>query len=132
MAAVDGTWHERWVISDCWMPPVGEEAVPGHEAVCVTNVASTDVDVQFTALFEGASERTGRSVVVPARTSVHFLLEDAERIGGLSLPRETPYGLELLASGSVVVQYTRVDTRCGGLTLMTTLAWREEVGDVRH
>ncbi len=113
----------KWVIPDCWMPPKGSAEVRGHEAVCITNTGLDLCKVRFTVFYETATEESGSIIECAARSSLHILLDDETSNGGLKIPRETPYSLEVMSSKPVVVQYTRVDTRLGGLALMTSLGW---------
>lgn len=114
---------KKWIIPDCWMPPTGVAEVQGHEAVCVTNTGLQTCQFYLTVFYESVVEESSSVIECAPRSSLHILLDDKSRNGGLMIPRETPYSLEVRASLPVVIQYTRVDTRLGGLALMTSLGW---------
>lgn len=113
---------QRWIVPDGWMPPPGEGAVPGHEAVCLVNLGQVDADVTLTVLFEDAEPLVISGFRCAAMRTRHIRLDVAEEMNGRRLPTETPYALVVDASAPVYAQHTRVDTRAPALSLMTAMA----------
>lgn len=111
----------QWLIPDGWMPPPGDGAVKGHEAICILNLTDSPAELSLTFYFEDKEPETVRGLACGARRTRHFRLDFAHEIGDYVLPPETPYALVVESDQPVTVQHTRVDTR-GDLALMTTLA----------
>jgi len=103
--------------------PAGGQGIESHEAVCVLNTGDRDAHLVLTAYFRDREPLVGEAVVVGARRNVHLRLDRPEEIGGLRIPPETPYGLVVTSDRPVVVQHSRMDTRLGGMALLTTLGY---------
>ena len=116
----------RWVIPDGWMPPHGDAAVDGHEAICILNTSARDARLVLTFYFEDAEPAQVDGLGCGARRTRHFRLDRPEELGGFTLAAELPYALVVESDVPVTVQHTRVDTRQTALALMTTMAVPEE------
>lgn len=115
---------ETWLIPDGWMPPAGSGEVAGHEAVCVLNLSDTGANLTFAFYFENRGPQKVTGLFCDAQRTRHFRLDFPEELQGFVLEAETPYALEVSSDQPVTVQHTRVDTRGGGIALMTTMAVR--------
>lgn len=112
----------RWAVPDGWMPSGGTGGVSGHEAVCVLNLRDADAHLRLTLFFEDRPEIVIDGLRCTARRTRHIRMDRPEELNGAEVPFETPYALLVESDQPVVVQHTRVDTRLGGLALMTTMA----------
>ncbi|WP_371878665.1 sensory rhodopsin transducer [Conexibacter sp. S30A1] len=112
----------RWIIPDGWMPTGSSAGIDAHEAVCVVNLATHDAQLTFTFLFEDREPDVVDGLICGARRSRHFRLDWPHELGGYRLAAETPYSLLVESDSPISVQHTRVDTRAGGIALMTTMA----------
>lgn len=111
-----------WAIPDGWMPSGATGDVSGHEAVCVLNLRGADAQLRLTLFFEDRPEIVIDGLRCAARRTRHFRLDRPDELNGAEVPFETPYALLVESDRPVVVQHTRVDTRLGGLALMTAMA----------
>jgi hypothetical protein len=119
-----GIGHRRWVIADGYIPPASTGPAPdltSHEAVCVLNTGDSEVSVTLTLYFtDRGPAGPYRLRVGPQRTN-HIrmnLLHDPEPV-----PLGTPYSCVVEASGPVVVQHTRLDSRQPANALLSTIAY---------
>src|SRR5262245_24271144 len=98
---------------------------PGHEAACLLNVGDCDARVRFTFYFEDRDPLGPIELILEARRTRHVRLDNANAIGGLELPRATPYAYAVESDVPIVVQHSRLDTSVGAYTLFTTVAYGE-------
>lgn len=117
----------RWIIPDGYLPS-GGEGLESHEAICVLNTGTEPAHILVTAYFSDHDPAQGNAVEVPSRRDVHLRLDRPAELGGLVIPPETPYGLVVTSDRPVVVQHSRMDTRLGGMALLTTLGYASSVG----
>lgn len=119
---------KRWMIPEGYIPEAGPHAetpaLRSHETACILNPNRDKAQVTLTVFFSDR-EPVGPFVfdVAPRRT-LHLRfdeLEDPEPI-----PRETDYASMIESDQPVVVQHTRLDSRLGPITLLSTLAYGED------
>jgi hypothetical protein len=111
----------RWAIPDGWMPSGEAHGIEGHEAICVLNLGERDAALMITVLFEDREPETIGGLACAAARTRHFRLDHPQELNGYEWPFETPYAAVVDSDVPVLVQHTRVDTRGGGVALMTTL-----------
>ena len=114
--------HKTWLIPDAYLPPAGDGPPFGHEAVCILNTSKRDAHLRLDLYFEHRDPMLGIELVVDAERSRHLRLDDPVSLGGLQIPRETPYSIRLTSDVPVAVQYSRLDVTQPNYSLMTTMA----------
>ena len=114
----------NWYIADAYLPSSGlGQKWEGHESVCILNAGQTDARVRMTLLFEDRDPVEGIELVVGARRCRHIGMHKPQQLGGVKVPRDVPYGIELVSDAPVVVQYSRLDVTQPNFTLMTTIPY---------
>lgn len=114
---------KKWLIPDGHIPGPGSEKILGHEAICFVNSGSMDAEVKMTVYFEDREPMRGITMEVKAERSLHVWLSKPEMLGGAVIPIETPYSILVESSENIVAQHTRVDTRLGGMALLSVIGY---------
>jgi hypothetical protein len=91
-----------------------------HETVCVLNTGPTDVDIAITVYFSDREPAGPYRETVPARRTRHIRFNDLD--DPEPVPLATDYAFVVDASGPVVVQHTRLDSRQAENALLSTMA----------
>jgi hypothetical protein len=113
-----------WYIADAYLPSSGlGESWEGHESVCILNPGRVDANVRMSLLLADRDPIEGIHLTVPARRCLHVGMHKPEQLGGVTVPRDVPYGIELIGDQPVVVQYSRLDVTQPNFTLMTTIPY---------
>lgn len=111
----------EWYIPDCYLgsKSLGESVT--HEAVCILNPFNEDTVVDLTLYFEDREPMDGFEIIIPKRRTIHIRLDKIKNKDGNLIQRDTSYGMRIVSSQQVYIQYTRVDTSQPELALMTTI-----------
>ncbi len=112
---------KKWVIPDTYTPEPTGSLIPGHEAIIFTNTGIKDAKINMTLFFEDKPPMKDIVFDVKGERSRHIRMDWFESIAGVKIPVEVPYSILIESDENVVVQYSRMDTRLGGMALMTTL-----------
>lgn len=99
-----------WIFPDAELPPVGQNEIPGHESVIITNVTSQRAHVRFTLLY------TDRDPVcftaeVEARRVRCLRSNNGEDFGGHTAREGEQYAILLESDVPIVAQYGRAEPR---------------------
>src|SRR5665647_2534106 len=62
-----------------------------------------------------------RLITIAARRDLHLRTDMPDRIGGLTIERGVPYGLEIESEADLQVQYSRLDSTQAAYALMTAM-----------
>lgn len=112
---------KMWAIAEGWIPPSGidaSRALRSHETACILNAGFDDAVIIMTAFF--ADNRPIQfEVRVDARRSKHIQFND------YPIPHGTDFSVMFESNVPIVVQHTRLDSRMGNISLMTTTAYSE-------
>jgi hypothetical protein len=99
-----------WIFPDAELPPVGENEIPGHESVIVTNVTNRTAHIQFTLIYVD-------------KEPIHFMAEvegmrvrclrsnNAVDFCGHTATEGEQYAIMLESDVPVVAQYGRAEPR---------------------
>ncbi len=116
--------QERWAIAEGYIPEWSngpEPEMTSHETVCILNTGDEDANVTLTLFFADREPAGPYRLTVAARRTLH------QRFNDLSdpepVPRGTDYACLIEADRPVVVQHTRLDSRCAENALLTTMAY---------
>ncbi|MDT0684152.1 sensory rhodopsin transducer [Roseicyclus sp. F158] len=113
-----------WVLADGYIPGESTGEPPemlSHEAICVLNTSDKAADLTLTLYFEDREPVGPYELTVEPRRTLH------QRFNDLRDPETVPTGIGyacvIEASGPVVVQQTRLDSRQAENALFSTLAY---------
>lgn len=111
-----------WIFPDAELPPVGVNAIPGHESVIITNVSQETAQVKFTLIYADKPPVSFMAEVEPMR--VRCLRSNrAEDFGPYTAVEEEQYAIMLESNVPVVAQYGRAEPRA--VTFYTTPGYCE-------
>lgn len=99
-----------WIFPDAELPPVGENEIPGHESVIITNVTDEVARIQITLIYTDKDPVSFPVEVEPMR--VRCLRTNQEKdFGPYTAVFEEQYAIMLESSVPVVAQYGRAEPR---------------------
>ena len=111
-----------WVFPDAELPPVGCNAIPGHESIIVTNVTDKIAHITFTLLYTDTEPVRFTTEVAPMR--VRCLRTNEEKDFGPYTAKEgEQYAIMLESDVPIVAQYGRAEPRA--VTFYTTPGYCE-------
>lgn len=111
-----------WIFPDAELPPVGCNAIPGHESIIVTNVTDKIAHITFTLLYTDRDPVSFTTEVAPMR--VRCLRTNEEKDFGPYTAKEgEQYAIMLESDVPVVAQYGRAEPRA--VTFYTTPGYCE-------
>lgn len=86
-----------------------EPEFTSHDRISILNTGSDDIEVQLSIFYENETPIHEHQLKLEARRVRKIRLSDL--IDPLPIPLDQPYGFVLRASGKVIVQFSRADTR---------------------
>ena len=99
-----------WIFPDAELPPVGCNAIPGHESIIVTNVTDKIAHITFTLLYTDRAPVSFTTEVAPMR--VRCLRTNEEKdFGPYTALEGEQYAIMLESDVPVVAQYGRAEPR---------------------
>ena len=99
-----------WIFPDAELPPKGENVIPGHESIIITNVTDKIADIRITLIYTDKDPVNVAVQVAPMR--VRCLRTNEEKDFGAHTARlEEQYAIMLESSVPVVAQYGRAEPR---------------------
>ena len=111
-----------WIFPDGELPPVGENPIPGHESVIITNVTPQVAHIKFTLIYTDKDPVHFTAEVQPMR--VRCLRTNEEKDFGPYTARfEEQYAIMLESDVPVVAQYGRAEPR--KVSFYTTAGYSE-------
>ncbi|CAN5752933.1 sensory rhodopsin transducer [soil metagenome] len=113
----------RWAIAEGYIPGDStgpEPEMTSHETLCFLNAGDQDAAVEITLYFTDREPVGPYRVAVPARRTLHQLLNDLS--DPEPVPRDTDYACLIESTVPIVVQHTRLDSRQSENALLTTIA----------
>lgn len=114
----------HWAIAEGYIPaddPAKSRALISHEACCILNAGEREADVEIMIFYSDRDPAGPYRFVVPARRTVHLRFNDFS--DPELIPAGTNYASTITSSEPIVVQHTRLDSRGGGIALMSTIAY---------
>ena len=113
------TW--RWFVADAYIPPSSTGSEVSHESICVLNRAAVASTFTITAYFADREPEQSGPITIAARRDLHLRTDMPDRIGGLTIERGVPYGLEIESETDLQIQYSRLDSTQAAYALMTAM-----------
>lgn len=99
-----------WVFPDAELPPVGNNVIPGHESIIITNTGDADAHIRITLLYTD-KEPVSFPAVVNARRVRCLRTNEEKDFGAFTAKFEEQYAILLESDIPVVAQYGRAEPR---------------------
>ena len=99
-----------WIFPDAELPPNGNNCIPGHESVIITNVCNEDANITVTLIYTDREPVSFRVTVGAKRVRCLRSNNSADFCGHTAVEDEQ-YAIMLESSVPVVAQYGRADPR---------------------
>lgn len=99
-----------WIFPDAELPPVGENEIPGHESVIITNVSAQTAHVKFTLLYTDRNPVSFTTEVEAMRVRC-LRSNNAGDFCGFTANEGEQYAIMLESDVPVVAQYGRAEPR---------------------
>ncbi|MBE6941004.1 MAG: hypothetical protein E7455_01775 [Ruminococcaceae bacterium] len=99
-----------WIFPDAELPPVGENPIPGHESVIITNVSDKKAVIKVTLIYTDKEPVSFTAEVEAMR--VRCLRTNQEKdFGPYTAKFEEQYAIMLESDVPIVAQYGRAEPR---------------------
>jgi len=99
-----------WIFPDAELPPVGVNAIPGHESIIITNVSDSDANITITLIYTDKNPVHTTTQVKSKR--VRCLRTNVESdFGPYSAVEGEQYAIMLESDVPIVAQYGRAEPR---------------------
>jgi hypothetical protein len=118
--------RKQWVIAEGYIPSESsykDRALVSHETACILNAGDRDAHITITIFFADREPVGPYRITVAARRTLHLRLNNLD--DPQSVPRDTDYASVYLSDEPIVVQHTRLDSRCAEVSLLSTIAYSE-------
>lgn len=99
-----------WVFPDAELPPVGENPIPGHESIIITNTGDDVANIKITLLYTD-KEPVSFTTTVNARRVRCLRTNEEKDFGAFTAKFEEQYAILLESDVPVVAQYGRAEPR---------------------
>lgn len=99
-----------WIFPDAELPPVGDNPIPGHESVIITNVCDRDAEIKVTLLYTD-KEPVSFMTYVAARRVRCLRTNKESDFGRYTAIFDEQYAIMLESNVPVVAQYGRAEPR---------------------
>lgn len=99
-----------WIFPDAELPPVGNNLIPGHESIIITNTCDQIANIRITLLFTD-KEPVSFPVTVEARRVRCLRTNEEKDFGAFTANFEEQYAIVLESDVPVVAQYGRAEPR---------------------
>ena len=99
-----------WIFPDAELPPVGENPIPGHESVIITNTGDQIANIKITLLYTDR-EPVSFETTVQARRVRCLRTNEEKDFGKYTANFDEQYAIMLESDVPVVAQYGRAEPR---------------------
>lgn len=99
-----------WIFPDAELPPVGENPIPGHESVIITNTGDQIANIKITLLYTDR-EPVSFTTTVQARRVRCLRTNEEKDFGKYTANFDEQYAIMLESDVPVVAQYGRAEPR---------------------
>ena len=105
-----GYGKKVWIFPDAELPPVGENPIPGHESIIITNVSDQVANVKFTLLYTDKDPVSFTTQVEAMRVRCLRTNKECD-FGAYTAKFDEQYAIMLESDVPVVAQYGRAEPR---------------------
>jgi len=123
---MNGIGRKQWAIAEGYIPSLSsfsDRALISHETACILNAADAEAHVNITVFFADREPVGPYRITVAPRRTLHLRFNDLK--DPAPIPRDTDYASVFESDVPIVVQHTRMDTRCAEVSLLSTIAYAE-------
>jgi len=106
-----GYGKKVWIFPDAELPPVGENEIPGHESIIITNTGKEDAHIQITLFYADKEPIKDICVTVGAERVRCLRTNEEKDFGKYTANFEEQYAIMLESDVPVVAQYGRAEPR---------------------
>ena len=106
-----GYGKKVWIFPDAELPPVGVNAIPGHESIIITNTCECDAHIKITLLYTDKEPISDICVTVGAKRVRCLRTNEEKDFGKYTASFEEQYAIMLESDVPVVAQYGRAEPR---------------------
>ena len=99
-----------WIFPDAELPPVGENEIPGHESIIITNTGDTVANVKFTLIYTDKDPVSFTTQVEAKRVRCLRTNKECD-FGPYTAKFEEQYAILLESDTPIVAQYGRAEPR---------------------
>ena len=99
-----------WIFPDAELPPVGENEIPGHESVIITNVSKQTAHIKFTLLYVDRDPVSFDAEVGSMRVRC-LRSNNSDDFSTYTANEGEQYAIMLESDVPVVAQYGRAEPR---------------------
>ena len=99
-----------WVFPDAELPPVGDNPIPGHESVIITNVTDTDAEIKITLIYTD-EDPVSFTTSVKAKRVRCLRTNREEDFGKYTADFDRQYAIMLESDEPIVALYGRAEPR---------------------
>jgi hypothetical protein len=124
---MDGIGRKLWAIAEGYIPSASvstDRALVSHETACILNAGDRQARITITIYFADREPAGPYRIIVPARRTYHLRFNDLD--DPAPVPRDTDYSSVFESDVPIVVQHTRLDSRCAEISLMSTVAYSQD------
>jgi hypothetical protein len=125
-AKMDPIGRRRWAIAEGYIPSqssFSHPALVSHETACILNAGDQEAHVLITIFFVDREPVGPYRVSVPAHRTLHLRFNDLKEPA--AIPHDTDYSSVFESDVPIVLQHTRLDSRCPEVSLLSTTAYAE-------
>jgi hypothetical protein len=118
--------RRRWAIAEGYIPSqssFSDPALVSHETACILNAGDEEAHVLITIFFTDREPVGPYRVTVPAHRTLHLRFNDLKEPA--AIPHDTDYSSVFESDVPIVLQHTRLDSRCPEVSLLSTTAYAE-------
>ena len=106
-----GYGKKVWIFPDAELPPVGENVIPGHESIIITNTGDKDAHIRITLLYTDKEPISDICVTVDAKRVRCLRTNEEKDFGKYTANTEEQYAIMLESDEPIVAQYGRAEPR---------------------
>ena len=100
-----------WIFPDAELPPVGNNPIPGHESIIITNAGKEDAHIRITLFYADKEPIRDIAVTVEAERVRCLRTNEEKDFGPYTAKFEEQYAILLESDVPVVAQYGRAEPR---------------------
>ena len=106
-----GYGKKVWIFPDAELPPKGENEIPGHESIIITNTGDKDAHVQITLFYPDRPPVREINVTVGAERVRCLRTNEEKDFGQYTAAFEEQYAIKLESDEPIVALYGRAEPR---------------------
>ena len=106
-----GYGKKVWIFPDAELPPKGENEIPGHESIIITNTGSKDAHIRISLFYIDRSPAKDIHVTVEAERVRCFRTNEKEIFGEHTAIFGEQYAIMLESDEPIVALYGRAEPR---------------------